>query len=46
LRGAGLSFDGLYLVKSVSHSIKRGEYKQQFTLAREGLMPLSQIVPP
>jgi hypothetical protein len=46
LRGAGLSFDGFYFVKTVTHTIKRGEYKQQFTLSREGLMPLSPVVPP
>ncbi|AGC48174.1 hypothetical protein MYSTI_06901 [Myxococcus stipitatus DSM 14675] len=37
VRGAGYSFDGLYYVKSVSHTIKRGEYKQSFQLSREGL---------
>lgn len=37
VRGVGYSFDGLYYVKSVSHSIKRGEYKQSFQLSREGL---------
>ena len=36
VRGAGLPFDGLYYVKSVTHDIKRGEYKQSFTLARNG----------
>ena len=35
VRGAGPAFDGLYYVKSVTHSIKRGEYKQSFTLTRE-----------
>ena len=38
VRGAGLPFDGLYYVKSVTHDIQRGEYKQSFTLARNGLM--------
>ena len=38
VRGAGLPFDGLYYVKSVSHDIKRGEYKQSFTLARNALI--------
>jgi hypothetical protein len=38
VRGAGAAFDGLYYVSSVSHSIKRGEYKQQFQLARNGLI--------
>jgi hypothetical protein len=36
VRGAGPYYDGKYYVKSVSHSIKRGEYKQSFTLARGG----------
>ena len=38
VRGAGTAFDGLYYVKSVTHSIKRGEYKQNFELARNGLV--------
>ena len=38
VRGAGLAFDGLYYVKSVTHNLKRGEYKQSFTLARNGLI--------
>jgi hypothetical protein len=38
VRGAGPAFDGLYYVKSVTHKIKRGEYKQDFTLSRNGLV--------
>jgi hypothetical protein len=38
VRGAGLAYDGLYYVNSVSHSLKRGEYKQNFNLSRDGLM--------
>jgi hypothetical protein len=38
VRGAGQAFDGLYFVKSVTHRIKRGEYKQDFTLTRNGLV--------
>lgn len=38
VRGAGPAFDGLYYVKSVTHRIKRGEYKQNFTLTRNGLV--------
>src|SRR5207244_12407428 len=38
VRGAGAAFDGLYYVKSVTHKIKRGEYKQDFTLTRNGLV--------
>lgn len=37
VRGAGAYYDGKYYVKSVTHSIKRGEYKQNFSLARGGL---------
>lgn len=36
VRGIGSYYDGKYYVKSVSHNIKRGEYKQSFTLARGG----------
>jgi hypothetical protein len=38
VRGAGPAFDGLYYVKSVTHRIKRGSYKQNFTLTRNGLV--------
>lgn len=36
VRGAGSYYDGNYYVKSVTHNIKRGEYKQSFTLSRGG----------
>jgi len=36
VRGAGDYYDGKYYVKSVTHNIKRGEYKQSFTLSRGG----------
>jgi hypothetical protein len=36
VRGVGDYYDGKYYVKSVSHSIKRGQYKQSFTLSRGG----------
>ncbi|HEY0395147.1 MAG TPA: hypothetical protein VGD01_11695 [Candidatus Elarobacter sp.] len=36
VRGAGDYYDGIYYVKSVSHAIKRGEYKQNFSLGRGG----------
>lgn len=38
VRGAGLAYDGLYYVDSVSHNLKRGEYKQNFTISRDGLI--------
>jgi len=46
VRGAGYCFDGLYYVKSVSHKIKRGEYKQSFTLTRNGLVSTVSTVSP
>ena len=46
VRGAGIAYDGMYYVKSVTHNIKRGEYKQNFTLAREGLISMTPRVAP
>jgi len=46
VRGAGPAFDGLYYVKSVTHKIKRGEYKQSFTLTRNGLVSTVPAVAP
>jgi hypothetical protein len=37
VRGAGQYYDGEYYVKSVTHTIKRGQFKQSFTLARGGV---------
>jgi hypothetical protein len=36
VRGVGNTYDGLYYVKSVTHSISKGRYTQGFSLAREG----------
>ena len=38
VRGAGLAYDGLYYVDSVSHDLKKGSYKQNFTLSRDGMI--------
>ncbi|HEU5161293.1 MAG TPA: hypothetical protein VFU43_30150 [Streptosporangiaceae bacterium] len=46
VRGAGITYDGLYYVKSVTHNLQRGAYTQNFTLAREGLISLSPTVVP
>jgi len=46
VRGTGPAFDGLYYVKSVTHKIKRGEYKQNFTLTRNGLVSTVSTVNP
>ena len=46
VRGAGLTYDGMYYVESVTHSIKRGEYKQNFTLSRDGVVSQTPVVMP
>ena len=38
VRGAGLTYDGMYYVDSVTHNIQRGQYKQSFQLSRDGLI--------
>jgi hypothetical protein len=45
VRGAGITYDGLYYVDSVTHNIKRGEYKQSFQLSRDGLISITPKVP-
>lgn len=46
VRGVGQAFDGLYYVKSVTHKIKRGEFKQSFVLTRNGLVStVPQVAP-
>jgi hypothetical protein len=45
VRGAGDAFNGLYFVKSVTHKIQRGEYKQDFSLTRNGLLSTVPRVP-
>ena len=45
VRGAGAAFDGLYYVNSVTHNLKRGEYKQSFILGRNGLLSTIPTVP-
>jgi hypothetical protein len=45
VRGAGIAYDGLYYVDSVTHNVKRGEYKQSFQLSRDGLISLTPKVP-
>jgi hypothetical protein len=38
VRGAGLAYDGLYYVQSVTSKLKHGEFKQEFSLTRNGLI--------
>lgn len=45
VRGASLPFDGLYYVKSVTHEIEAGSYKQSFSLARNALISTVPTVP-
>lgn len=45
VRGAGPAFDGLHYVKRVTHRIRRGEYKQEFALTRNGLISTIPAVP-
>lgn len=46
VRGVGMSYDGHYYVQSVTHSIRKGEYKQRFVLNREGTGTLTPLVRP
>jgi hypothetical protein len=41
LRGVGYTYDGNYYVKNVTHQIRKGEYKQSFTITREGLVSIT-----
>jgi hypothetical protein len=45
VRGAGLAYDGLYYVNSVTHNLKQGEFKQSFSLSRDGLISNTPVVP-
>jgi hypothetical protein len=46
IRGAGLSYDGTYYVRRVTHTITLGDYKQNFTVSREGTGSLLPVVIP
>jgi hypothetical protein len=45
VRGAGEAFDGLHYVKSVTSTLKRGEFAQSFELARNALISTLPTVP-
>jgi hypothetical protein len=45
VRGAGLAYDGLWFVSSVTHDLKRGGYTQSFNLTRDGFVPFTDRVP-
>ncbi|MEJ8650064.1 hypothetical protein WKI65_18685 [Streptomyces sp. MS1.AVA.3] len=46
VRGAGVTYDGDYYVKSVTTNLRPGSYQQNFTLSREGLIARSGTVRP
>ncbi|MDY6795813.1 MAG: hypothetical protein SWK76_11160 [Actinomycetota bacterium] len=46
LRGVGGTYDGTYYVQKVTHNIRKREYKQRFTLNREGTGALTPLVIP
>ncbi len=48
VRGAGLSYDGLYYVRKVTHKIdvRKFTYTQDVSLSREGTGSLLPVVPP
>jgi hypothetical protein len=45
VRGAGLAYDGLYYVQSVTSTLNRGEFKQSFQLIRNSLISSTPRVP-
>ena len=45
VRGAGMAFDGLYYVKSVTSTLKQGEFEQRFSLTRNALVSITPAVP-
>jgi hypothetical protein len=45
VRGAGEAFDGLHYVTSVTSTMRRGEFTQSFSLARNGLLSTLPAVP-
>lgn len=44
VRGVGYQHDGLYYVKSVTHRVRPGDYRQSFSLAREGQGATTPVV--
>jgi hypothetical protein len=45
VRGAGDAFYGLHYVTSVTSTLKRGEFTQSFSLARNALLSTLPAVP-
>jgi hypothetical protein len=45
VRGAGVAYDGLYYVSSVTSTLARGKFTQSFKLTRNGLISITPTVP-
>ena len=45
VRGAGFAFDGLHYVQKTTHQLKLGQYKQSFTLKRNGIVSNLPVLP-
>lgn len=45
VRGAGVAYDGLYYVSSVTSTLARGKFTQSFNLSRNGLISITPTVP-
>lgn len=46
VRGAGSTYDGIYYVRSVTHSISKGRYTQSLSMTREGTGTTTPFVRP
>jgi hypothetical protein len=46
VRGAGYEYDGIYYVRSVTHTLEAGSWRQAFELVREGLGTTTPLVLP
>jgi hypothetical protein len=46
VRGAGTSYDGFYYVRRVTHTLRPGEYRQSFSISRDGTGALLPVVVP
>jgi hypothetical protein len=46
VRGVGTTYDGLYYVRRVTHTISRGSYSQSFLISREGTGTLTPALVP
>ena len=44
VRGAGITYDGMYYVDTVTHTIEPGKYKQSFTLSRDGTISNTPLI--